>query len=347
MQTRGILFGSLSNALRFNFKCTNLNHFKNRFSTDNSKIEIYDDNNVNVKRLDDRGKSEIFLDNFISNVGNDLAGVRMSSCWRKIREISPVVTCITDASNTQRIIDFLLSAGALSLATQDSKDLLQYINKSAAIYYNASMNTLQNVLLEALSSYRNADPPLKQQFLVLDTTNFGIDEYRNNQIKSIIENCRPDVIKCNAYEIICLAEDRTLIRGELINPTVDDIISACKVVAHRYEAVVQFTGVVDIVASSCGKQIAKVPFDTKQANKFAGSGSCVAGLCAAALAAADGDNFLAACTSLMAYKSCARDALRESKGPGSVVVSILDKIFRLSLSPDNLISEKIEIFHDS
>jgi len=236
------------------------------------------------------------------------------------------------------VADFLLACGASPAMVENPYEIPQFARLAQALYFNTGLHMSQIQAIDAVIDYRrSADVP--QPFFIVDPVAVGATEYRTDQIQYLIEQGRPDLIKGNASEIMTLAGRAGGGKGVDSSPKgAEESVEAARVVADKYDCVVAITGGVDVVADkpSVSQRVGRVSQDVKMLTKITGSGCAVGAVCAAALTSSKGDPFLATVTALAAVKQAAREARHVAEGPGTLGVAILDKLYRLSLSPDSL-----------
>ncbi|KAF8822991.1 hypothetical protein IE077_001466 [Cardiosporidium cionae] len=272
---------------------------------------------------------------------------KFSNCWRKLRSVNTTVHCSTGSSvSLTRITDVLLACGVNSALFENNGQILPHPAEVSSIYYNVELTGEQLHSLNELAKFR--DSCGVAPFLVLD---FTIPKpFPNGQdlILDLLERLRPTVIRCRQSDVLYLIDgySEELSRNGTDSQSYKNlekfISSGCKL-AKILSSVVCITASSHTVINSCGTVLVNVPIDTKQLNRISGIGNVMGVLCAATLLAERTNPFLSVITAIVAYKHTAGEAVKESKGPGSTGISLLDQFYRLCLSPDKLSDDVVTI----
>jgi len=120
-----------------------------------------------------------------------------------------------------------------------------------------------------------------------------------------------------------------------------------RLVSAKYSSIVAVLGVnTTIVVDKDGERIGRLLQDgKKQLTKFSGSSTVEGALCAAAVCVTPDDLFMGVITALAAFQIAAKEAMKESKGPGTLSVNVIDQLFKLSMAPDKITCDLVEILH--
>eukprot|EP00916_Digyalum_oweni_P019624 GHVL01032726.1.p1 GENE.GHVL01032726.1~~GHVL01032726.1.p1 ORF type:complete len:262 (+),score=45.58 GHVL01032726.1:30-815(+) len=249
----------------------------------------------------------------------------LSACWRQIREIRPVVLCVTDRVSAQRVADIVLAAGASHSMIESSDEITENAGQYRSIYLKTGYHQSQIENRDAIISTRD------DGILVIEPHGMGQSLYRSEQILYLVENARPDLIKGTAQEIVNLeAESR------VGNESIKDSSEAANRLAVTYSCTVAVTGPTDYVVEKGGDgRTATIAYDSLSLQRIPGISSATGALCAAGMSVTS-DPFIGAVFGMAALKFVALEGSKVCKEPGSLSILIIDELFKYSMKPQSL-----------
>lgn len=260
-------------------------------------------------------------------------GVSLS---RVLREMNPLVMCITNRVTPQRVADILLAVRASPAMIDNAAEVPLFASSSSAVYVNMGLHYSQIAALNALSP---SDPPI-----VVDPVGFGASSYRDAKIHSFLERCPPAAIKGNANEICGLAGATGGAHGRGVDSSAGTaaVIEPAIALSAKYGCVVSITGDHDVIVkagTARGEQdlVVRVVGDSPMLAAVTGTGCALGGVIAAAVgasAAAGSFNFFPAVVAAHAmYTMAGLRAAARCAGPGSLSIALVDELYAISCGP--------------
>ncbi len=229
---------------------------------------------------------------------------RAAAAFGRVRETRPRVQCLTNTVAQQITANVLLAAGArVSMATHPDEVVAM---SAAADALLINLGTIDDARIAAIPRVL-ADASLKQKPLVLDPVFVQHAPLRLQIAKQVLA-ARPLIVKANAEEMRALA------------------------MLHDPKTTWVRTGAVDRICSAANA----IAVHNGHAWMTAVTGlGCAAGALIAACAAVTDDPDEAALAGMLALDIAGEAAAKESQGPGSFAVRIIDAL--ATLSPDLII----------
>jgi hydroxyethylthiazole kinase len=162
---------------------------------------------------------------------------------------------------------------------------------------------------------------------VLDPVGAGATSFRDQTLHQLLQ-FHPTVIRGNASEIIALAKTNTTItKGVDSTAKSNDALEAAQILVNQYDTIVCISGETDIILSQ--NQSLKIKNGDPLMTKVTGLGCSATALIGAFIGIAEDK---VSCTAAaMALLGIAGElAVRESKGPGSLQVNLIDKLYNMT-----------------
>jgi len=202
-------------------------------------------------------------------------------------------------------------------------EFAQFSKLASSIYFNSGLHASQVATIDAmthnLSSSDGAQP-----ILVVDPEGLGTTQFRTDQILYVLESCKPAVIKCNISEILLLAKESSNNIDIQEAPNTEMLTELARLVSAKYSSIVAVLGVNTTIVVD-GERVGRLLQDgKKQLTKFSGSSTVEGALCAAAVCVTPDDLFMGVITALAAFQIAAKEAMKESKGPGTLSINVID-----------------------
>lgn len=240
-----------------------------------------------------------------------------------VRQQSPLVHNITNYVVMNNTANALLAAGASPIMAHAHPELEQMSRICQALVVN--IGTLdeywvQSMLIAATAARAHNKP------WVLDPVGAGATAYRDTTLEQLLQ-LRPAVIRGNASEIMALARyNQATTKGVDSTAASSEAIEAARFLQQQYGAVVCISGATDIIIGE-GQQVS-ISNGSPMMTKVTGLG-CSASAITGAFVAIVPDH-VAAVTAAMALLGIAGEiAAEQAAGPGSLQVSLLDKLYTL------------------
>ncbi|WP_226337247.1 hydroxyethylthiazole kinase [Arthrobacter sp. UM1] len=246
----------------------------------------------------------------------------MDHVLRGLREQRPLVQCITNSVVTNFTANVLLSAGASPAMSDVPGEAGPFAEIADALLVNLGTPTSEQ--RDAAREAVRADVPW-----VLDPVGVGALTLRTELAFELLRR-RPGVIRGNASEILVLARAGSGARGVDAQDSSDSALDAARRLAGETGSVVAVSGETDYVTD--GERTLRIEGGSELLTRVTGAGCSLGALMAACLAVAPALEAAAAASA--AYAVASERAERQSRGPGSFAVALLDEI--AALRPEDL-----------
>ena len=252
-----------------------------------------------------------------------------------VKQHSPLVHNITNYVVMNNTANALLAVGASPIMAHAKSEIHEMVNIVDSVVIN--IGTLDEYWSESMLIAAEAAHSAKKPW-VLDPVGAGATTFRDTTLNQLLQHY-PTVIRGNASEIIALAKvNTTLTKGVDSTAKSNEAINAAQFLADRFHAVVCISGGTDIIIDN--QQTFFINNGHPMMTKVTGLGCSATAIIGAFIGVTE--NTTEAVTAAMALISIAGElAALESKGPGSLQVSIIDKLY--NITEDEFISHlKIE-----
>ena len=242
---------------------------------------------------------------------------------KKIREEKPLIQNITNFVVMNNTANALLALGASPVMAHAIEELDDMVKIARALVIN--IGTLDNhwtsSIYEALNAAEKYQTPV-----VLDPVGAGATKLRTKTVQHIIDRKVPDIICGNGSEIISMAGIDFQTKGVDSIDTSDDALEAGQKLAEKFNTTVIISGKIDHVVNKTEKR--KVLNGVEMMGSITGLGCTASALAGAFLGVSD-SVFEAALGSIATLGIAGELAARQSEGPGSLQMHILDALYNL------------------
>jgi hydroxyethylthiazole kinase len=240
----------------------------------------------------------------------------------RLREANPLVHCVTNLVVTNFTANVLLALGASPAMVVAKEEVGQFAPIASGLLINVGTVTSNDVdaMLSAARAADQAGTPW-----VLDPVAVGALTFRTDVVEQLITH-HPTIIRGNASEILALAGESSTAKGADSTADSADALGAARELSVRSGAVIAVTGVVDYVTD--GEEVIAVPGSHELLTKVTGSG-CALGAVLAAFLGVEDSALRAAVSGSAVFATAGERAARESRGPGSLAVALVDHLFLL------------------
>lgn len=251
----------------------------------------------------------------IENLKNDLAAVR---------EKSPLVHNITNYVAMNFSANALLAVGASPVMAHAAAEVADMALIAGSLVINIGTLDAEWVqsMLVAGKTKRAAGG-----VVVLDPVGAGATAYRTETAWKIIEECRPNIIRGNASEIMALLNADIKSKGVDSSCSSDAALESAKMLAERTDAVVVVSGEVDYVTD--GTRVETLRNGSPMMPAVTAMG-CTASSMVGAFAAVNGDAFEASLHAMALMGVAGEIAARTSAGPGSLLTNFVDTLYNIT-----------------
>ena len=242
----------------------------------------------------------------------------------RVRKQSPLVHNITNYVVMNNTANALLALGASPVMAHSVDEVEEMAGIASSLVINIgtlSSEWVKAMLLAGKAARKKGIP------IVFDPVGAGATSYRTQTCQTIIETCRPNIIRGNGSEIMALVNSNSQTKGVDSLASSDTAIDSAKILAQETGAVVVVSGPVDYITD--GNQVAEVKNGSPMMAKVTGMG-CTATAIIGAFAAINSNLFVAAVHAMAVMSMAGELAAEQSEGPGSMQVHFLDELYKLS-----------------
>ena len=248
-------------------------------------------------------------------------GTIIESCAKaadKVRDICPLVHCITNYVTVNDVANCILAIGASPIMADDIAEAADITSISKALVIN--MGTLNARTVESMVAAGKKANELGVP-VVFDPVGAGASNFRNETAKRILENVKISILRGNLSEMSYLAGLEVSTKGVDTSEADEknDPVSVAKKTAAKYNCVAAITGAVDTITD--GKRVARI----------SGTGCMTTGLVGSFAGACD-DMYTAAVTGIASMGIAGEFAYENAGeiGSGSFHISIIDAISKMN-----------------
>lgn len=239
-----------------------------------------------------------------------------------VRREAPLVHSITNYVSMDVTANALLAAGASPAMVHAVEEVEDFVSIASALVVN--IGTLSPAWVDAME--RAADRARERgKPWVLDPVGAGATPYRTGVARALARR-GPTVIRGNASEILALVEEGRAGRGVDSTHGSDEARDVAAGLARELGCVVAVTGAVDYVTD--GDAVLAVANGHPMMARVTALG-CTASALVAAFAAVGADPLPAAARALAVLGLCGEIAARESPGPGTLRLRLMDALYTL------------------
>ncbi len=241
-----------------------------------------------------------------------------------LKEKSPLVHNITNYVVMNNTANALLAIGVSPVMAHAVEEMADMTRIASALVIN--IGTLSKLWIDGMliagKSASQRDIPI-----VLDPVGAGATPFRTQTCHTLINECRPTIIRGNASEIMALVKSGSQTKGVDSTEASKNAVEAAKALARESNAVVSISGEQDYITD--GQQVVVVKNHVPLMPRVTGLG-CTASAITGAVAAVN-TNALEAAAHAMAIMAVAGEmAAEKAQGPGSFQMHFLDALYTLS-----------------
>lgn len=259
------------------------------------------------------------MDGYMSNQVETVVGL-----WDQLRQRVPLVHCLTNEVVKQFTANVLLAAGAAPAMVEQKEEAQEFVGVANALLVN--LGTLSEVQMEVISATITSANAQGKPW-VLDPVAVGVIGVRTRFAFQLLKE-KPAIIRGNASEILALAGGEGKGKGMESGVQADDAVEAGQHLAKETGAIVLMTGETDYIFSDTVEVATKN--GTPLLGRITGAG-CALGALTAAFAGLGGSPLWAAVAASSVFSVAGELAVRESAGPGTLAVRLLDQLYNLSV----------------
>lgn len=260
----------------------------------------------------------------------DLAG-RIGGLLVRLRDRRPLIHIITNFVTMRDVADATLALGALPIMALAGQEVEQIASTAGALVLNLGTPTHERfeVMIRAGHAANAAGIPI-----ILDPVGVGASTFRQANTRRALAEFRVAIVRANAGEAATMLGLEATMRGvESREPSIAGDVLAARL-ARMTGAVAAVTGPHDH-ASDGGRHLS-IENGSAMLTRISGGGDLATAVIAA-FAAIEHDALLAAAAGLATAGVAAEHAARDTSGPGSFKVALIDAF--ADLSPEHLAAD--------
>eukprot|EP00301_Raphidiophrys_heterophryoidea_P006473 c12610_g1_i1.p1 GENE.c12610_g1_i1~~c12610_g1_i1.p1 ORF type:complete len:389 (+),score=115.53 c12610_g1_i1:53-1168(+) len=295
------------------------------------------------------------VDEGVAQDSTGIGGVSMDAVlWKVLDAVHhsrPLVHCITNYVSMDIVANGLLAVGASPAMIHSPEEVSQVVATlkavKGAVYIN--IGTLSE---EWIKSFRAAVIACRSHGVpwVLDPLAVGFTDLRTKTVQELLQIHPPTLVKGNKAEITTLLNIMSTLRGTPLtlddaSGNSDDALQRAIQLARTLSCVVCVSAEVKQLQSGSavyevhagtyltdGTLVLQVPHGVEMLNRIAAGRSLMSALaCAFISAKPDHVTVLQAASCAVAYVGvCSQNALKQSRGPGTFRVQLMDALYKTS-----------------
>jgi len=250
-----------------------------------------------------------------------------------LRDKPPLVQCLTNTVAAGWTANVLLAVGAAPAMVDNPREAREFAAIAGGVLINLGTpydDTARAMHLAIAGASRAGTP------WVLDPVAAGALTWRTDEAHKMVREGPPAIIRGNASEILALAGG-TGGRGVESVDSPEAAIAVARGLATKQRSVIAVSGPTDHITN--GSQVVRVSNGHPWLTQVTGVG-CALGALMAAFAAVVPDALVAAVAATATLTVAADAAAKETRGPGSFAVTLLDE---LSLIQPADLAERVRI----
>lgn len=247
----------------------------------------------------------------------------LSDALSALRTRPPLVQCLTNIVVAQWTANVLLAVGAAPAMVDNPREAASFAGVAGGVLVNLGTPYAETAeaMEQAVAAARDAGTPW-----VLDPVAAGGLAWRTDLAHRLVTTGSPTILRGNASEVLAMA-------GGAGGSGVDSVDSpeaaaeVARTLARTHATVVAVSGPVDHLTD--GDRLVRVGNGHPWLTQVTGVG-CALGAIMAAFCAVVDDPLVAATAATAMLTVAADDAARDSAGPGSFAVALVDRLSALT-----------------
>ncbi|WP_263078438.1 hydroxyethylthiazole kinase [Endozoicomonas sp. Mp262] len=252
----------------------------------------------------------------------------ISNSLEQLRSIQPLVHNITNQVVKNSTANALLAIGASPVMAHAIEEVSDMVRLAGSLVINTG--TITATRLESMLAAANT-ASVQNKPWILDPVGAGATPFRLESNQRLL-GLKPSVVRGNASEIMALFSGQSGGKGVDSSISSESTLQFLNEKAGEYNLTIAVTGKTDLIAD--GKRLARIKNGHPMMARVTGTGCTATALIGAFLATCPSP-WQASVSALACLGIAGELAAKESKGPGSLQVNLLDQLYGLS-------QEKIE-----
>jgi len=255
---------------------------------------------------------------------NEIWGLGAWKSLCRVRELCPLIQCITNYVSMDIMANTLLAAGASPAMVHAFEEISDFTPCAKGLCINIGTLTPEWVVSMKLAAEKAVEA---QKPWVLDPVAAGASTYRMERCLELVD-LKPTVIRGNASEILALAGASIgSTKGVDSSHVSTDALKAAKDLARRAQTVVAVSGAIDLVTD--GKRVLGVSNGVPLMQKITATGCAVTALIAAFVALQPNLALEATSFALALFGMAGEIGMEKANGPASLRMHLIDALYGL------------------
>lgn len=256
--------------------------------------------------------------------GNETWGADAWKCLCKVREVAPLVQCITNYVSMDIMANTLLAAGASPAMVHAVEEISEFTALAHALCINIGTLSPEWVFSMKAAAFRANE--LGKPW-VLDPVGVGASRFRTERCLDLI-GMKPAVIRGNASEIMAVVGAAGApTKGVDSSHSSTDALEAAKELARKAQCIVAVSGAVDLITD--GKRVLGVSNGVALMQRITATGCAVTALIAAFVSVNQAPPLESAAFALALFGLSGEIGQERASGPGSLRMYLLDALHGL------------------
>lgn len=250
-----------------------------------------------------------------------------------VREVRPLVQCITNFVTVNDCANIILAAGGSPTMASHPLEAEEAVGNVRALVCNmGAIDKVDSMVFAGREANRLGKP------VILDPVGIGGTQLRRESAKRLLDEVHFAVIRGNASEIRYLAGQQTSGSGvdvsgmdEITEENLPAAVSMAAELAQKLGTVIAVSGKLDVISN--GRESCVLRNGCATMARITGSGCMLTSLIGA-FCGACGDHFLAACAAMAAMgvsgEAAEEKRLRNKTGNATFRNDLVDAVFNLT-----------------
>ncbi len=247
----------------------------------------------------------------------------ISSSLEKLRSIGPLIHNITNQVVKNSSANALLAIGASPVMAHAIEEVKDMVALAGSLVINTG--TITTARLESMMAAAITAHDLNKPW-VLDPVGAGATPFRLKSNKQLLE-LKPSVVRGNASEIVALFTGESGGKGVDSSASSESTLQFLQEKAAEHNLTIAVTGKTDLIAD--GNQLAHISNGHPLMARVTGTG-CTATALTGAFLAVSNSPWMAAVSALACMGIAGELAAKDSVGPGSMQVNLIDQLYNLN-----------------
>ncbi|EHL32725.1 hydroxyethylthiazole kinase [Legionella drancourtii] len=244
---------------------------------------------------------------------------QVKSTLTQIKQVKPLVLCLTNYVTMDLMANSLLALGAAPLMSESKREIEELVTISQAVYIN--IGTLNKRFIErALFAAEIAN--FLNKPVILDPVGAGASKLRTSAALELLPLAQ--IVRGNASEIISLTGATGTSKGVETSDPVLKAISSAEALAQSHNKIIVISGPEDYVTD--GKQAQTLTFGACLMPLITGMG-CTMTAVLSAFVACNSEHFQAAVQATAYFGLCGQLSYQQAKAPAAFRQVFIDNLF--------------------